>query len=165
MFILLLIAISSVLLALDNPLNNPNSTLVKVLKTSDYILTAFFIFEAVLKIISHGFLFNEENSYLRNGWNIIDFTVVVIAIISMIITSDKMKIVKIIRLLRVLRPLRVISKNKGLKIGIQALFMAIPSLFNVLVISLMFFMICGIIGVNYFKGTFYSCEFGVSFPI
>ncbi len=43
--------------------------------------------------------------------------------------------------------------------------MAIPSLFNVLVISLMFFMICGIIGVNYFKGTFYSCNFGSVFPV
>jgi voltage-gated cation channel len=38
--------------------------------------------------------------------------------------------------------------------------MAIPSVFNVLIISLLFFMIYGIIGVNYFKGTFFSCEFG-----
>jgi len=36
----------------------------------------------------------------------------------MIVTSNKLKIVKIFRLLRVLRPLRVISRNKGLKIGI-----------------------------------------------
>ena len=43
--------------------------------------------------------------------------------------------------------------------------MAIPSLFNVLVISIMFFMICGIIGVNYFKGTFYGCTFGSQFPV
>jgi hypothetical protein len=118
MFILLLIAISSVMLALDNPLNNPNSGLVNVLQISDIILTSFFILEAVMKILSFGFLFNGENSYLRNGWNIIDFIVVVISIISMMITSDKMKIIKIFRLLRVLRPLRVISRNKGLKIGI-----------------------------------------------
>jgi voltage-gated cation channel len=41
--------------------------------------------------------------------------------------------------------------------------MAIPSLFNVFVISLMFFMIYGIIGVNYFKGSFYKCVFGFQF--
>jgi hypothetical protein len=117
-----------------------------------------------MKILSFGFLFNSENSYLRNGWNIIDFVVVVISIISMMITSDKMKIIKIFRLLRVLRPLRVISRNKGLKIGIQALIMAIPSLFNVLIISLTFFMICAIIGVNYFKGTFFSCIFNDRYP-
>lgn len=94
----------------------------------------------------------------------IDFIVVVISIISMGVSGGKFKIVKIIRLLRILRPLRVISKNKGLKIGIQALFAAIPRLFNVTIISLLFFIICGIIGINYFKGTFYSCSFGDQFP-
>jgi voltage-dependent calcium channel L type alpha-1D len=118
MFILLLIAVSSILLALDNPLNDPKSELAKFLSYSDTILTAFFIGEAVLKIIAYGFLFNGESSYIRNGWNITDFLVVVISIIAMVISGGKFKIVKIIRLLRILRPLRVISKNKGLKIGI-----------------------------------------------
>jgi hypothetical protein len=165
MFILFLIALSSIMLALDNPLNDPESDLMRVLSLSDIILTSFFALEAVMKIISIGFLFNGENSYLRNGWNLIDFVVVVISIISMLITSMNLKIIKIFRLLRILRPFRVISRNKGLKIGIQALIMAIPSLFNVLIISLMFFMICGIIGVNYFKGTFFSCEFGNIVPL
>ncbi|MFN9910724.1 MAG: ion transporter, partial [bacterium] len=77
----------------------------------------------------------------------------------LVITSKKLKIVKILRLFRVLRPLRMISRNKGLKTGIQALLMAIPSLFNVVIISLFFLTIYGIIGVNYFKGAFYSCKF------
>ncbi len=81
-------------------------------------MTAFFISEAVLKILSFGYLFNGQNSYIRNGWNVIDFTVVVISIVSMVVSGGKFKIVKIIRLLRILRPLRVISRNKGLKIGI-----------------------------------------------
>jgi hypothetical protein len=118
MFILLLIAISSILLALDNPLNNPQSTLTSFLLYSDFILTSFFLAESILKIISSGFLFNGENSYMRNGWNAIDFIVVIISIVSLIVSSNKFKIVKIFRLLRILRPLRVISKNKGLKIGI-----------------------------------------------
>lgn len=41
--------------------------------------------------------------------------------------------------------------------------MAIPSLLNVLVISMTFFLICGVIGVNYFKGTFFRCQFGPQF--
>lgn len=90
--------------------------------------------------------------------------VVIAAIISFSITSNKLKIVKILRLLRVLRPLRVISRSKGLKIGIQALFMAIPSIINVIIVSMVFFLIFGIIGVNYFKGTFFSCIFGDPFP-
>jgi hypothetical protein len=164
MFILLLIAISSILLALDNPLNDPKSDLTSFLKYSDYILTSFFLAESLLKIIAFGLLFNGEVSYLRNGWNAIDFTVVIISIASLVISGNKFKIVKIFRLLRILRPLRVVSKNKGLKIGIQALFSAIPRLFNVTIISLLFFIICGIIGITYFKGSFYSCYFGPSFP-
>jgi hypothetical protein len=32
--------------------------------------------EAILRIIAHGFILNK-GSYLRNGWNLIDSTVVV----------------------------------------------------------------------------------------
>jgi voltage-dependent calcium channel L type alpha-1D len=106
------------MLALDNPLNDPESDLMRVLSLSDIIFTSFFALEAIMKIISFGFLFNGKSSYLRNGWNLIDFIVVVISIISMLITSVNLKIIKIFRLLRVLRPLRVISRNKELKIGI-----------------------------------------------
>jgi voltage-dependent calcium channel L type alpha-1D len=118
MLTLFLIAVSSILLALDNPLNDPNNALMKILPLTDIVLTTFFAFEAILKIITFGFIFNGENSYLQNGWNIIDFIVVLISFISMLISSVNLKIIKIFRLLRVLRPLRVISRNKGLKIGI-----------------------------------------------
>lgn len=118
MFILLLICISSVLLALDNPLNNPESTLVYFLYIADIILTAFFAIEAIFKILTYGFLINGNNSYMRNGWNFIDFIVVVFSIASLSVSSINLKFVKILRLLRVLRPLRVISRNKGLKVGL-----------------------------------------------
>lgn len=122
---------------------------------ADIVLTAVFAIEALFKIITFGFLFNKSKSYLRNGWNIIDFVVVIVSIISLALTNNKIKTVKILRLLRVLRPLRVISRNKGLRIGIQALFKALPNIFNVIVISLLFFVIFAIIGVNYFKGSFF----------
>ena len=109
MFILLLIAISSIFLALDNPLNDPNSSLASFLVYSDYILTSFFLAEAILKIIAFGFLFNGEVSYIRNGWNAIDFVVVIISIASLIISGNKFKIVKIFRLLRTMRPIRIIT--------------------------------------------------------
>ena len=67
-------------------------------------------------------------------------------------------IFKVFRLLRILRPLKLASKNEGLRISIQALLVSIPKVFNVLMISFLFFLIFGIIGVNYFKGRLYSCE-------
>jgi Ion transport protein len=65
--------------------------------------------------------------------------------------------IKVIRLMKVLRPLRVISRNQGLKISIRALSVAFPGIVNVLVVTVLFCFIFGIIGVNYFKGRFYSC--------
>ena len=47
------------------------------------IFTWFFITEAVLKIISQGFI-KHRNSYLRDPWNILDLTVVITALIEMI---------------------------------------------------------------------------------
>ena len=153
------------MLALDNPLNDPNSFLVTFLSYSDIILTLFFAIEAVCKMIVLGLAFNGELSYLRSGWNLIDITVVMISIVSFSLSNTKLQTVKILRLLRVLRPLRVISRNKGLKIGIQALFMAVPSLVNVTIVTMFFFLIFGTIGVNYLKGTFYSCWMGTLEPL
>jgi hypothetical protein len=53
--------------------------------------------------------------------------------------------------------LRLITRNKLLKVAIHALFKALPNIFNVTMVSMLFFIIFGIIGVNYFKGSFYSC--------
>ena len=65
---------------------------------------------------------------------------------------------------RVLRPLRLVSRNKILKIALHALLKAIPSIFNVVIVSILFFLVFGIIGVNFFKGTFYSCTLDSTYP-
>lgn len=40
-----------------------------------YAFTYVFTIEAIMKIIAYGFIIHK-NSYLRDGWNIIDFIVV-----------------------------------------------------------------------------------------
>ena len=91
-----------------------------------------------------------------SGWNFIDFTIVLLSLISFAISN--LNVLKIFRMMRVMRPLRVIARNQGLKVAIEALILAIPNIFNVLIISLLFFLIFGIIAVNYFKGTYFYCE-------
>ena len=54
--------------------------------------------------------------------------------------------------MRVLRPLRLISRNEGLKIAINSLIMSIPKIFNLMIVCIIFFLLFGIFGVNYFKG-------------
>jgi hypothetical protein len=48
----------------------------QILDLSNVIFTGVFIFEASIKIIARGLIFHPE-SYLRNGWNLIDSVVVV----------------------------------------------------------------------------------------
>lgn len=41
------------------------------------------------------------------------------------------RVIKVFRMLRVLRPLRVISRNEGLKLSLNSLFISINALINV----------------------------------
>jgi hypothetical protein len=49
----------------------------------DYFITAIFTVECILKVISYGFVRNGEDSYLRSGWNILDFLIVVVSLVSL----------------------------------------------------------------------------------
>lgn len=125
---------------------------MQILTYIDIGMTAIFVLEAALKIIAYGLIINYGDSYLKNAWNIIDFIIVIFSLISLSLQSSSLKIFKVFRLLRILRPLKVIARNEGLKVAIQALLLAIPNILNVTIISILFFLIFGIIGVNYFKG-------------
>ena len=156
--ILVLILISTILLTLENPLDDPKDVKITVLYYLDVVFTSLFVMEFVLKTLANGFLFNGKDSYLRNAWNILDFIIVAFSVISVSFPNINLKFIKVLRILRVLRPLRMISRNEGLKIAVQSLINAIPGIVNVLVICLLFFLLFGILGTNFFKGAFYSCE-------
>jgi hypothetical protein len=115
--IVVVIVFSSVQLALENPLANPDSKLAKGLFYTDILTTSVFLVEAVLKVISMGFIANGPESYLSSTWNKVDFLIVFCSILSLSLQVD-MQIVKLMRLFRILRPLRIISRNDGLRISI-----------------------------------------------
>ena len=77
--------------------------------------------------------------------------------ISLFARGVDLKFIKALRMLRVARPLRMISRNEGLKVAVQSLINAIPGIVNVLVICVLFFMLFGIFGTNYFKGKLFYC--------
>ena len=56
--ILISILISSILLAFDNPLDDPNSEKAKILGYIDYFFTFLFSIEMLVKIISLSFIFD-----------------------------------------------------------------------------------------------------------
>jgi hypothetical protein len=67
--ILLLIGFSTILLALENPLDNPLSDYVQTLKRLDVVVSIIFTLELVIKVIVYGFWVNGKDSYIKNSWN------------------------------------------------------------------------------------------------
>jgi hypothetical protein len=77
------------------------------------VFLALYTTEMVLKILGMGFVLNE-NSYLRDGWNIIDFVVVIVGYLQLFIQGADINLGGL-RTFRVLRPLRSIQRIEGLK--------------------------------------------------
>ena len=111
-----------------------------VLKYIDIVFTILFTIEAAIKIIALGFAFNRLGPivpYIRNPWNILDFFVVMASLIDLIIAAlgfdaSSIQALKSLRVLRAMRPLRMISKDPGMKLVVNALIASIPSMVNVL---------------------------------
>jgi hypothetical protein len=75
------------------------------MKTAENIFMIVYTVEMVIKILALGFVYHP-NSYLRDAWNIMDFTVVVLSWITWNMKSSN---ASVIRVIRILRPLRTIS--------------------------------------------------------
>jgi Ion transport protein len=155
--ILAFILASSLFLAIENPLDSQTSTKSIILSYLNLCMTIIFALEILAKIISKGLLINGKDSYLRSYWNALDFIIVILSIVSECFLHSKLKIFKILRMIKILRPLRVIGRNEGLKLAVDTLIHVIPNVFNVSIISLIFYMIFGVFCVTFTKGELYYC--------
>ena len=52
----------------------------------------------------------------------------------------------------------MVSKNEGMKIVVKALMTSLPGLTNVIVVCMLLLLILAIVGVNLFKGKYFSCQ-------
>ena len=66
--------------------------------------------------------------------------------------------VKILRVLRVLRPLRAINRAKGLKHVVQCVIVAVKTIGNIVLVTLLLVFMFSVIGVQLFKGKFFMCS-------
>ena len=157
--ILVLIVISTVTLALESPLDNPEGDKLKILSYIDYFMTIAFTIEALIKIIAKGFLFAGKKSYFRELWNILDFTIVVAALLG-IFAGDAIEIsfLKALRILKILRPLRMIGRIEGLRLAIVTLGSSIPAIVRLQSIVLFFVFLFAVLQTTLLSGRFYSCE-------
>ncbi|XP_023163091.2 voltage-dependent calcium channel type D subunit alpha-1 isoform X7 [Drosophila hydei] len=156
--ILCCIMFSSAMLAAENPLR-ANDELNKVLLKFDYFFTAVFTIELILKLISYGFVLHD-GAFCRSAFNLLDLVVVCVSLISVAFSSNAISVVKILRVLRVLRPLRAINRAKGLKYVVKCVVVAIKTIGNIMLVTYLLQFMFAVIGVQLFKGKFFSCSDG-----
>ncbi|XP_056278035.1 voltage-dependent L-type calcium channel subunit alpha-1D [Pseudoliparis swirei] len=154
-FILVFIILSSISLAAEDPIKSHSFRNI-VLGYADYVFTSVFTVEIVLKMTVYG-AFLHSGSFCRNAFNLLDLVVVGVSLASFFLHSSAISVVKILRVLRVLRPLRAINRAKGLKNVVQCVFVAIRTIGNILIVTTLLQFMFACIGVQLFKGRFYSC--------
>ncbi|XP_049419579.1 sodium channel protein type 4 subunit alpha A isoform X2 [Epinephelus fuscoguttatus] len=154
-FIIFMILLSSGALAFEDIHIERRRTIKIILEYADKVFTYVFIIEMLLKWIAYGF-----KTYFTNAWCWLDFFIVDISLISLAANwmgYAELGPIKSLRTLRALRPLRALSRFEGMRVVVNALVGAIPSIFNVLLVCLIFWLIFSIMGVNLFAGKFYHC--------
>ncbi|KAF4087030.1 hypothetical protein AMELA_G00091240 [Ameiurus melas] len=154
-FIIFMILLSSAALAFEDIYIEKKKTVKTVLEYADKVFTYIFILEMLLKWLAYGFA-----KYFTNAWCWLDFLIVGVSLISLVANAfdiSKLTPIKFLRTLRSLRPLRALSRFEGMRVVVNALFGAIPSIVNVLLVCLIFWLIFSIMGVNLFAGKFYEC--------
>ncbi|KAK2821990.1 hypothetical protein Q5P01_022055 [Channa striata] len=154
-FIIFMILLSSGALAFEDIYIEKRKVIKVVLEYADKFFSYIFVLEMFLKWIAYGF-----KKYFTNYWCWLDFLIVDVSLISLAANSlgySDFAAIKSLRTLRALRPLRALSRFEGMRVVVNALIGAIPSIMNVLLVCLIFWLIFSIMGVNLFAGKFGKC--------
>uniref|UniRef100_A0A3B4ZP08 Voltage-dependent L-type calcium channel subunit alpha n=1 Tax=Stegastes partitus TaxID=144197 RepID=A0A3B4ZP08_9TELE len=148
--------------------------------TFEYAFLIIFTIETFLKIIAYG-LVMHQNAYVRNGWNMLDFVIVVIGLFSVVLellTKEEKGdgedgaaahaamhghggkpgglYVKALRAFRVLRPLRLVSGVPSLQVVLNSIIKAMVPLLHIALLVLFVIIIYAIIGLELFIGKMHA---------
>ncbi|XP_049342220.1 voltage-dependent L-type calcium channel subunit alpha-1D isoform X3 [Astyanax mexicanus] len=168
-FILLSIFANCVALAVYVPFPEDDSNSTNHdLETVEYAFLIIFTIETFLKIIAYG-LVMHQNSYVRNGWNMLDFVIVIVGLFSVVLEfltkeGDSSQSggkpggfdVKALRAFRVLRPLRLVSGVPSLQVVLNSIIKAMVPLLHIALLVLFVIIIYAIIGLELFIGKMHA---------
>ncbi|XP_055302527.1 sodium channel protein para isoform X15 [Sitodiplosis mosellana] len=153
--VITMILLSSLALALEDVHLPHRPVLQDILYYMDRIFTVIFFLEMLIKWVALGF-----KAYFNNAWCWLDFVIVMVSLINFVASlcgAGGIQAFKTMRTLRALRPLRAMSRMQGMRVVVNALVQAIPSIFNVLLVCLIFWLIFAIMGVQLFAGKYFKC--------
>lgn len=159
-FILLTIFANCILLAMNTPLPAEDKSIINErIESAEIYLLAIFGLECILKIIAFGFALHP-GSYLRSGWNMLDFVVVVTGFMSLpeLQLNINAGSLKALRAARVLRPLKLVSGIPSLQVVMKSIMCAISPLLQICLLVGFVIVLYAIIGLQFLNGSFhYAC--------
>ena len=144
--VILIILFNTVILALEDP---KVSKLSEPYSSFELFFVYFYTIEFILIVTANGLIMHSD-SYFRDWWNILDFTIILTAWLSAFAGSGFR--LSALRSLRILRPLRSISSIKGMKALVLALMNSIKPLLSALFILFFFIFVFAIAAVQLWMG-------------
>ncbi|EMP36124.1 Sodium channel protein type 5 subunit alpha [Chelonia mydas] len=138
-------------LCILSPFHPIRRAVIKILVHSypfRYTFTAIYTFEVLIKILARGLCLNEF-TFLRDPWNWLDFSVIVMAYAG---EFSDLGNVSVLRTFRVLRALKTISILPGLKVIVGTLIQSIKKLADVMILTVFCLSVFALIGLQLFKG-------------
>uniref|UniRef100_A0A4W4DYY9 Voltage-dependent L-type calcium channel subunit alpha n=1 Tax=Electrophorus electricus TaxID=8005 RepID=A0A4W4DYY9_ELEEL len=165
-FILLAIFANCVALGVSRPFPEDDSNATNHnLEQVEYIFLVIFTIETFMKILAYG-LVMHPSAYIRSGWNLLDFIIVIVGLFSVVAEMGEPKSgdahhasgkpggldVKALRAFRVLRPLRLVSGVPSLQIVLNSIMKAMVPLFHIGLLVMFVIIIYAIIGLELFIG-------------
>lgn len=103
----------------------------------------------VLKVIAQGFVMRPY-SYLRDGWNMLDFVVVLLGWAAVLFEGANN--ISAIKVIRILRPLRTINQIPKMPSLVSTIMNSLPIMFDVMVLFLFMMVMFGTIATQLLGG-------------
>lgn len=164
-FIFLCVAANVILTIYNTPVyqlsqqNDPGR--IKTFMYLDWGFTFFFSIEFIIRIIADGFLLTP-NAYLLNGWNVLDFFVLITLYLANFGTFALSNgLARAFRAFKALRALRLINLLPSAKETFSAILVTgLPRIFDAALLGVCLIIPFALYGQNIFQGLFYSCNDG-----
>lgn len=122
-----------------------SDTASRALSVFNTVCIVIFVLEIILKLYAYG------AAFFKDAWNIFDVFIVLISIMPMIKFLSSMRAFRIFRMFRALRALRMMKRLEKLRVIVQALLGALPSVGWVVVLLLIIYYVFAVIGTNLFS--------------
>ncbi|KAJ3063627.1 Voltage-dependent L-type calcium channel subunit alpha-1C, partial [Quaeritorhiza haematococci] len=123
------------------------TTMDQIRFIGDWLFTAIYTLEAVLTMTGVG-----PRAYFRNRWNVLNFTIVVVAWLELPLSLLNIgaTLLMTLRLLRVIRTFRLLTGAKGLRALFMALMLNTIQLLNVLLLEFLTLFCFAVICMHFF---------------